>query len=487
MDEMAGSTMSAQDKVIVWFRGKDLRLTDHGPLMSALEAEQVWLVFVLDPFFFTPARAQELPHRMQFLLDGLQALEKNIAAKGSQLLVLAGHSLNVLPRLVHKLGATRVVAHRWTEPVGRRRDALLQARLDVPFELFEGETLLPPDAVRSGSGHPYSVYTPFARAARALLALPSPFRAPSHLPPPTALPPASWVSAIPRLEELGIERNPRIQRGGEAIARKRLQSFLDERLSNYAHSRDRMDEDGTSRLSADLKFGTLSVRSIWHALSRLPASEGRHRFEAELLWREFAYHNLWHRPELLERPFRSDFADFPYRTDATLLEAWQRGQTGYPVVDATARQLLLEGYVHNRARMVSASFLTKHLLIDYRKGESHYLKYLTDGDWAANNLGWQWSAGSGVDAAPYFRVFNPTTQGEKFDPEGDYVRKYVPEIAMLPTRYIHTPWTAPDSVLRSCNIRLGHTYPLPIVDHKQAREAFLRVAGEAIRATKDKA
>jgi deoxyribodipyrimidine photo-lyase len=196
----------------------------------------------------------------------------------------------------------------------------------------------------------------------------------------------------------------------------------------------------------------------------------------ELLWREFTHATLWDRPQLLERPFRADFEGFPWREDDEGWQAWVAGKTGYPVVDAAARQLLQEGFVHNRARMIAASFLTKHQLIHYKAGEAHYMKYLTDGDWAQNNAGWQWSAGCGTDAQPYFRVFNPQLQGEKFDPNGDYVRRYVPELAKLPAKYIHHPWDAPAKVLDAAGVKLGETYPEPIVEHGVARDRFLKIA-----------
>ena len=238
-----------------------------------------------------------------------------------------------------------------------------------------------------------------------------------------------------------------------------------------------MDQQGTSRLSADLKFGTLSIRTVWN---RLLADQlqgpGVRGYLNQLLWREFVHSTLWDRPELLEEPYRPAFQGFPWREDESAWSAWVSGTTGYPVVDASARQLLGEGFVHNRARMISASFLTKHLLIDYRQGEAHYLKYLVDGDWAQNNAGWQWSAGCGCDGQPYFRVFNPFTQGEKFDPHGDYVRRWVPELAHMPARYIHRPWDAPENVLVDAGVRLGANYPKPIVDHKFARERYLELA-----------
>lgn len=466
-------------RTLVWFRGKDLRLSDHGPLVDACDTGEVIPLFVLDPFFFAPRKAKRLPHRMQFLLESLTALEKNIEAKGSRLLIASGASIDIVPDLARRFRVDRVVAQRWVEPFARKRDRIVEERLDVPFELFEGETLLPPGTLRNGSGAPYSVYTPFAKAFRARVEVSPPLRVP-RLP---ALPSdVEFDSApIPSLADLGIEENPRVISGGERAARARLKKFLAGPVDTYQNDRDRMDRDGTSRLSADLKFGTLSVRSVWSEASTLGPSEGRDKFLAELLWREFAHSTLWDRPELLEVPFRRDFLGFPWRDDDAAWRAWTDGTTGYPIVDAACRQLLVEGYVHNRARMISASFLTKHLLIDFRRGEAHYMKYLVDGDWAQNDMGWQWSAGCGVDAQPYFRVFNPITQGEKFDPEGEYVRRYVPELKRLPTKYLFAPWTAPAAVLESAGVRLGQTYPAPIVDHAIARKRFLDTAARALR------
>jgi len=287
------------------------------------------------------------------------------------------------------------------------------------------------------------------------------------------------LQAVPTLEELGIPENPLLQRGGERAARARLAAFLASAAERYDLDRDRMDLPGTSRLSADLKFGTLSVRSVWHAAHKALATQAPSalsRFTNELVWREFTHATLWDRPQLLEQPFRREFIGFPWLDDEPGWQAWVAGKTGYPIVDAAARQLVLEGFVHNRARMVAASFLTKHQLIDYRRGEAHYMRYLTDGDWAQNNAGWQWSAGCGTDAQPYFRVFNPVLQGAKFDPNGDYVRRYVPELSRLPAKVIHQPWLASAQVLAEAGVTVGETYPRPIVDHATARDRFLKIA-----------
>jgi deoxyribodipyrimidine photo-lyase len=476
--------VARSQRSLVWFRGKDLRLADHAPLASALEEGEVVPLFVLDPYFFAPPRARELPHRMQFLLESLDALQKNIAHLGSELVIVAGKSIHVVPELAKKWRVSRVVAQRWTEPFGRERDRRVADALSVPFQLFDGETLAPPESVRNGSGAPYSVFTPFARALRRDLVSRPPLAAPKKLPPlPSDLEHASL--SLPTLAQLGIERNPKLQPGGERAARERLRAFVAGASARYDVERDRMDLPGTSRLSADLKFGTLSARTVWNAVSEALREASPRALEVytnELLWREFTHATLWDRPSLLEQPFREDFVGFPYVDDEAGWRAWTEGRTGYPVVDAAARQLLEEGFVHNRARMIAASFLTKHQLTSYKKGEAHYMKYLTDGDWAQNNAGWQWSAGCGTDAQPYFRVFNPTLQGEKFDPEGDYVRRYVPELARLPSKYIHRPSEAPAQVLSAAGVRLGESYPEPIVDHALGRDRFLKVAESHIRA-----
>jgi deoxyribodipyrimidine photo-lyase len=463
-------------RIIVWFRGKDLRVSDHTPLRDAAKAGEVIPVFVLDPYFFAAKRAQELPHRMQFLLESLRELEANIARLGSQLLVIPGRSIEVVPRLVSEWNAEKVLAYRWTEPFGRERDNRIQQAIGNKLLLHEGETLLPPGTLRAQSGRPYSVFTRFAQAFQEKANIAAALRPPRSVP---RLPKniRHEIAAVPSCSDLGILNNARLQKGGEAAARQRLRTFLRDGLKTYATRRDRLDLNGTSRLSADLKFGTLSIRQVWNEISNAPGSRnGKRAFLNELLWREFAYSTLWDRPQVLERPFQAAFDTFPWRHDEAQWEAWAMGQTGYPIVDASARQLLTEGFVPNRARMISASFLTKHLLIDYRRGEAHYLKYLTDGDWANNNLGWQWSAGCGCDAQPYFRVFNPVAQGQRFDPEGVYLRTWLPELRSLPSRFIHQPWTAPDHVLEVANVRLGANYPHPIVEHKTARDRFLGLA-----------
>jgi deoxyribodipyrimidine photo-lyase len=432
---------------------------------------------VLDEHFFRPEHARRTPHRIQFLLDSIASLAANLEHAGSRLIVVGGRSVEVVPHLARRWKVDRVLAQSWVAPVGRERDRRVAERLQVPLELFDTETLCPPGSLRTGNGEPFSVFSAFARAFHRDVVVGTPLPAPRRLP---ALPDDVKTPgiALPSLESLGIGRQPRVLAGGERQARTRLKEWLSGDAKDYDELRNRMDLPGTSRLSADLKFGTLSVRTVWRAVDRALrelSPDALRRYHDELLWREFAHSTLFDRPTLPEQPFRAEWRNFPWRDDERGWEAWVAGTTGYPVVDAAARELLATGFVHNRARMIAASFLAKHLLIDFRRGERHYMDLLTDGDWANNDLGWQWSAGCGCDAQPWFRIFNPQTQGEKFDPDGAYVRRWVPELARLPARYIHAPQAAPATVLVQAGIG-KQDYPTPIVEHAYARQRFIEIA-----------
>ncbi len=471
-------------RTLVWFRGKDLRLADHHPLLEAARAGEVVPVFVVDPFFFAPERAKEIPRRIQFLLESLAELADGLAARGSRLLFVAGKSTEIVPELARRAAVDRVVAHRWSEPFGIERDRRVAAALGaIPFVLYEGETLAAPGQLRTGDERAFSVFTPFARAFAKTVTVAPPKAAPRALPPLPALPRSveALETSLPTLASVGLAHDAGIVRGGEAASRVRLARFLRGPADAYASGRDALGLAGTSRLSQDLKFGTLSARAVWTAAKGALDEHPKawRTFAGELVWREFAYDVLRARPWVLERPFREGWTRFPWRRDAKGWRAWVSGETGYPVVDAASRQLLAEGFVHNRARMITASFLTKHLLIDFRDGEAHFMKLLTDGDWASNDLGWQWSAGCGVDAQPWFRIFNPVLQGTRFDADGAYVSRWLPELAELARiapRWVHRPWEAPPAVLAEAGVHLGRTYPRPIVEHGLARGRFLAVA-----------
>jgi deoxyribodipyrimidine photo-lyase len=466
-------------RTLVWYRGKDLRIADHAPLRSALkDGGEVIPVFVLDDYFFAPPAALRLRFRIQFLLESIASLAANLEHLGSRLIIADGRSVERIPELAERWKVDRVVAQSWVAPVGRARDRLVARRLRAPLQLFDTETLCRPGSLRTGAGEPYSVFTAFARAFARDVKVDAPLPAPRSLPPlPREV--KAGKSDLPSLESLGIVHNPRVQSGGERNARARLTGWLKRDAKDYDELRNQMGKDGTSRLSADLKFGTLSPRTVWHAVDRALrdlSPDALRVYQNELLWREFAHSTLYDRPRLLKQPFRQEWRGFPWRDDEDGWRAWVEGRTGYPVVDAAARELLATGFVHNRARMIAASFLAKHLLIDFRRGEQHYYELLTDGDWANNDAGWQWSAGCGCDAQPWFRIFNPVTQGEKFDPEGAYVGTWVPEIRRLPAKYIHAPWTAPPAVLADAGVKLGSNYPRPIVEHVAARQRFLDTA-----------
>ncbi len=478
-------------RTLVWYRGKDLRIADHAPLHAALKGEankggddaEVIPVFILDDYFFAPDAMRRMPFRIQFLLDSIASLAADLEHLGSRLIIASGRSVDLIPAFAAKWQVDRVVAQSWVAPVGRARDHLVARRLAMPLQLFETETLCPPGSLRTGNGDPFSVFSAFARAFARNVKVPAPLPAPRRLPP---LPRDVRASkqTLPSLRSLGLTRNERVLEGGERAARGRLKDWLRRDAKDYDELRNLLAVDGTSRLGADLKFGTLSVRTVWRAVDRALrelSPDALRAYQNELLWREFAHSTLFDQPKLLKQPFRESWLGFPWRDDEAGWLAWVEGRTGYPVVDAAARQLLATGFVHNRARMIAASFLAKHLLIDFRRGERHYYELLTDGDWANNDMGWQWSAGCGCDAQPWFRIFNPVAQGEKFDADGGYVRTWLPELAQMPARYVHAPWLAPEAVLAAAGVRLGTNYPRPIVDHALARQRFLDTTKRHLR------
>ncbi|GAB4193448.1 MAG: hypothetical protein Kow00105_07640 [Phycisphaeraceae bacterium] len=338
-----------------------------------------------------------------------------------------------------------------------------------------------PWEVQTKSGGPYKVFTPFWRACSQLPAPSRPVRAPTQIPAPGAWPESCELEALHCLPTVDWAAGMReAWQPGEAGAHTRLKSFLDRAIDDYQDQRDRPDISGTSRLSPHLHFGEISPRRVWHAVNdRIRSHQSKayqssaNEFLRQLFWREFAYHLIYHFPHTSDEPLRPQFQRFPWDKNDAALKAWQRGRTGYPIVDAGMRELWHTGWMHNRVRMIVASFLVKDLLLNWRHGAEWFWDTLVDADLANNTLGWQWAGGCGADAAPYFRVFNPVLQGRKFDPEGRYVRRWIPELAKLDSRWVHEPWNAKPEDLQAAGIELGRDYPRPIVDHSQARDRAL--------------
>ncbi|MEZ4279770.1 MAG: deoxyribodipyrimidine photo-lyase [Myxococcota bacterium] len=469
-----------------WFRN-DLRLDDNRSLSALAERVEAWLpVFVFDPVLLERSPADR--PRTRFLLDCLESLRSDLEARGVPLQIRAGRPEIVLPQLAREAKASLVSWNAAPTPLGERRDARVEAalrRVGAESLALRDHTVFGPDEIRTRTGGRYVVYTPYRnawweawergpRGASGRSRLPAQvipgFEPAPSLAEPGAAERAMKGSGAQAPEARSAPGNAAsLPHGGEKAARRRLSSFLSEAVADYAELRDRPDRDGTSRLSPHLRFGTISVRRCFsEALSAAKAEPrakaGIRKWLDELVWREFYHAVLAHSPHVLTRSFRPEYDGLAWRDDAEGFEAWKEGRTGYPFVDAGMRQLRATGWMHNRARMVVASFLTKDLLIDWRRGERYFFDALVDGDPASNNGGWQWSASTGTDAQPYFRIFNPVSQGERFDPEGSYVRRWVPELRDLPAKQIHSPWLAGEP---------PRGYPLPIVDHGFARKRAL--------------
>jgi len=468
-----------QAPIIVWFRD-DLRLSDNPALTKAAgSGAPVICLYIRE----TPGAGQRAIGAAAgwWLAQSLRALAASLEALGQRLVLRSGKAADVLDAVIAATGATAVVWNRRYDAGGIATDKVIKSDLTargITVESFGATLLREPWEVKSAAGEPMKVFTPFWRAHQRLDDIRPPLRA------PTALPALAEPIASDSLEDWALEPTrpnwaaafTRYWTPGEAGAAARLESFLAGGLDGYAEGRDRPDQASTSRLSPHLRFGEISPVQIWHRTRMVAGMEpGRDvtKFLAEVGWREFAYHLLFHFPDLPEANYQHRFDAFPWRSDEAALRAWQKGLTGYPIVDAGLRELWQTGWMHNRVRMIVASFLVKHLLIDWRAGEAWFWDTLVDADVANNPASWQWVAGSGADAAPYFRIFNPMLQGEKFDPQGDYVRRWVPELAALPAKAIHTPWEAASGVLHKAGVRLGETYPKPIVNHDAARARAL--------------
>ncbi|MCC7276306.1 MAG: deoxyribodipyrimidine photo-lyase, partial [Alphaproteobacteria bacterium] len=470
--------------VIAWF-DRDLRLADQPMLAAAAACGRPTIpLFILDEAghgAWPPGAASRW-----WLHHSLAALQRGLADLGLPLVLRRGPAEAVLRDLLAETGAAAVHWCRRYEPALRARDRRIGSALaasGVEARSFDGGLLCEPEEARTAGGRPFRVFGPYWRAVLARGAPPQPEPA-ARPAPPAAVPGGdhldAWGLRPTRPDWAGGLREA--WRPGEAGARERLRRFLDEDLRGYRRLRDRPDRQATSRLSPHLHFGELSARTIWHAVATRTAADATlagdaEAFLRELGWREFSYQLLVAHDRLPEEPLRAEFTHFPWRRAAGELRAWQHGLTGYPIVDAGMRQLWRTGWMHNRVRMIVASFLVKDLLVPWQEGEAWFWDTLVDADLASNAASWQWVAGCGADAAPYFRVFNPVLQGAKFDPDGGYVRRFVPELARLPAAHIHRPWAAPPAILAAAGLRLGTDYPAPIVDHAAARRRALEAFG----------
>ena len=472
---------------LVWFR-RDLRLEDQPALNAAISRGgpiiPIYISETSDQTDWSPGAASRW-----WLHYSLGRLNRQLVSLGSKLVVRQGESLSQLSLLIKETKAAAVFWNRCYEPASIDRDSRVKAELrkqGITAESSNGHLLFEPWEIQTKEGRPYRMFTPFWNACLLRGSSEQPQQAPRRLSSPDHWPQSLTVDQLGLLSTISWDSGLKSTWKPETNSpTAELRRFLESTVFDYDTARDQPARPGTSRLSPYLHFGEISPRTIWHETLQVVKdrrgghdSVGADTFLKEIGWREFAYHLLFHFPLTSRQPLRPEFARFPWRVDADGLAAWQRGQTGYPIVDAGMRELWNTGWMHNRVRMIVASFLVKDLLIPWQRGAEWFWDTLVDADLASNTLGWQWTAGCGADAAPYFRVFNPTRQSEKFDPSGEYLRRWLPESQQLPTEYLHAPWTAPESVLTKADVRLGQTYPDPIVNHEDARRRALEALSQ---------
>ena len=476
--------MISPKTAIVWFR-RGVRVRDNRALTDAVNAAQsVVPVFILDPTILThPTTA---PVRARFLFESLQSLDAELRALGGRLIMRHGQPVEELKRLVHETGATALYFGREYEPYGRERDDAVVAamgKIGVAVMQTDDHLLTEPGDVMSKAGTPYTVFTPYKRvwfeqSGDTPVAAPERIMMPERL-HSEAIPEVPATVGVPQ-DHAGFAPEV-VVHGGEAEGAKWLQKFVDGCVGEYEKERNFPAHEGTSRLSAYLRSGVLSPRQVASAVRKRrdtsPAKigMGANTFLSELAWRDFYYQILFHFPHVAKGAFKPAYDAVPWQNDDALFAAWCDGRTGYPIVDAGIRQMNAQGWMHNRLRMITASFLCKDLLCDWRLGEKIFMQRLVDGDQAPNNGGWQWAAGTGTDAQPFFRIFNPQSQGEKFDETGAFVRRWCPELAKIPTKYIHKPWELTEREQDVVGCVLGRDYPKPVVDHKTQREKALQI------------
>jgi len=463
---------------LVWFR-RDLRVDDHTALAWALtHCHTVYAVFVFDTEVLAGV-ARSASRRVAFLWHSVAELSEAIRQRGGSLCILQGRARDEIPALASRLNVRYVCANEDYEPAARARDEATKLALDrigVEFRSFRDSVIFARDELLTQSGAPFSVFTPYKRAWLARL---DTTRTASH---DTTTHSGKWVKAadpvdLPSLSQLGFDGDTSILvRPGMTGARALIEDFAP-RMSRYHEARDYPAVRGVSYLSAHNRFGTCSVRELVR-LARRRKGGGAEVWLSELIWREFYFQVLWHHPHVVNGAFKRRYDALAWRNDEHWFSAWCEGRTGFPIVDAAMRQLNTTGYMHNRLRMIVASFLTKDLLIDWRWGERYFADHLIDHDLAANNGGWQWAASTGCDAQPYFRIFNPVTQSERFDPQGKFIRRYVPELERVPDAFIHAPWKLSAADQRHLGVLVGRDYPMPVVDHAVQRTLASRLFDE---------
>ena len=464
---------------IVWIR-RDFRFDDNPALYFACERhEQVVVSYIHNPGAEAPWAPGEASN--WWLHHTIIEFSKAINRYGNKLILRCGDSLELLLELCKETGAQSVYWNRLYEPQIVHRDRKIKAALGengIEAKSFNGALIKEPWQVSKDDGYFYRVYTPFSRryfqADLGISCNPEP----QNIPPPSVVPKGEHVEQLSLLSSVrwcqGLER---YWQPGYIQAKNRFADFIDQSIYGYPTARDIPSEEGVSRLSPHLHFGEISPRMMWEAIQAIGSFGGNEElvnpYLKQLVWRDFAHHLLFHLPHTPDQPFREAFTAFPWKQDDSLFAAWKKGKTGIPLIDAGMRELWQTGWMHNRVRMLVASFLTKNGLIHWRDGAKWFWDTLLDASLANNTMGWQWTAGCGVDAAPYFRIFNPVRQGERFDPKGDYVRRWVPEIAALPDKYIHQPWKTPNTILKTANIALGTHYPWPVLDLSKTRSIAL--------------
>jgi len=463
--------------VIVWFR-QDLRLGDNPALDEAIKTRAPIL-----PVYILNTETGYLPGAASrwWLHHSLSSLSSSLERKGACLLLRRGRPREHLMDIIRTSGASGLYFSCCYEPEERKLEEEIFSHLstDVDFHRFSSHLLFEPETIHTKNGQPFRVFTPFWRACLRMPDPAAPLAAPEHISGyanPTGSDKLEDWNLLPVHPDWS-EGFYNVWSPGEAGAIDGIDGFIQHGMLNYSHDRDRPDRPGTSRLSPHLHFGEITPRQVWHkvrANRHLPATRtGADAFLRQLGWREFCSHLLYHWPSLPTEPFRKEFRDFPWRNDTAMLIAWQKGLTGYPIVDAGMRELWHTGWMHNRVRMIAASFLVKDLLIHWQHGEAWFRDTLVDADLASNVGGWQWVAGCGADAAPYFRVFNPVLQGRKFDPQGRYIKKWIPELKNIPAKQLHAPWEASSNELLNAGVEAGRHYPQPVVDHAACRKRAL--------------